>query len=79
MVDERFLDRRAGDLVADIDRDLVIADRERHVAAIDRGDQRAERLVDRRTAETFEPGRIGGELLQLVAHRANDARTGDSE
>ena len=58
MVDERFLDHRAGDLVADIDRDLVITDRERHVAAIDLGDQRTDRFVGRRAFKTLKPERI---------------------
>jgi hypothetical protein len=34
-IDERFFDRRPRDLVADIDGHLVIADRERHITAID--------------------------------------------
>ena len=48
VVDERFLDDGAGDLVADVDRHLVVADRQRHVAAVDLGHQRADRLVDGR-------------------------------
>ena len=56
VVDERFLDRRAGDLVADVDGDLVIADRQRHVAAVGQlGDQRAERFVARRPFKAGQP------------------------
>ncbi len=47
VVDERFFDRGPGDLVADIDRDLVIADRQRHVAAVDLRQQRADRVAGR--------------------------------
>ena len=45
VVDERFLDDGAGDLVANIDGDLVVADGERHIAAIDKGDEGAEGFI----------------------------------
>jgi hypothetical protein len=57
VVDERLLDRRAGDLVADFDRNLVIADGERDFAAVDIGHQRAERFADGVPLVAGEPGR----------------------
>ena len=65
-VDERLLDDGAGDLVADINRDVVIADRQRHVAAIDQRHQRAERLVRRRPLEALEPERLFLDADELV-------------
>ena len=58
VVDERLLDHGPGDLVANIDGDLVIADRQRHVAALDLGDQRADRLVGGLSLETLQPERV---------------------
>src|ERR1700722_18217344 len=57
-VDERLFDDGARDLIADIDRDMVIADRERHVAAIDGGHERAKRLVGRAPLEALQPDRL---------------------
>jgi len=63
-VDERLLDRGAGDLVVDLDGHLVVADVQRHVAAVDLGDQRTHPLVGRGGAVAEQPGR---RLLQLGA------------
>ena len=58
VVDERFLDDGAGDLIANIDGYLVIADGKRHITAIDECDERSERLVRRRSLEAEEPTRV---------------------
>ena len=54
-VDERFLDDGPRDLIADVDRDVVIAHRQWHVPAVDRRDQRPERLGRRGTFEPLQP------------------------
>ena len=54
VIDERFLDGRPRDLIANLDRDLVIAHRQRFVATIGQlHDQRTKRLV---VGSPFKPG-----------------------
>ena len=58
MIRERFLDCRAGDLVANFDAHLVIADRKGFVAAVGQiHDQRTERFVRGSAFEAREPFR----------------------
>ncbi len=72
MINEGFLDHGSGDLVADIDGDLVVADRKRHVASVDLGHQRAERLVAGSTLESLKPQRRFFELGELVVLEAEN-------
>ena len=51
VIDERFLDHGPGDLVADVDLDPMVPDGQRHVATVDLGQERAERLVRRGSLE----------------------------
>ena len=51
VIDERFLDHRPGDLVADVDLDPMVADGKRHVATVNLGQERAEGLVRRGSLE----------------------------
>ncbi len=66
VIGKRFLNRGAGDLVADIDADVVIAHGQRHIPAIDLGDQRAERFVCRAALEALQPERLLGHAQQLL-------------
>ena len=67
MVDERFLDGGAGDLVADVDRHLVVADRKRHVAAVYLGHQRAQRFGGGLAVVAAEPGWLAVDADELPA------------
>ena len=61
-----LFDRRASDLVPDFHVDFVIPNRQRHVAAVDFGDERADRFVRRCSFKTEQPDRIFLNDLQLA-------------
>ena len=67
MVDERFFDHRSGNLIAYVYGHLVIADRQRLVAAVDVGDQGADRFVRRRPVEAAKPERVFLDANQFAA------------
>ena len=74
IVDERLFDFGPRDLVADIDRHLVITDRQRNVASFDLGNQRADRLVDHLALKALEPEGLFRERDQLLVVGAEDLR-----
>ena len=65
-VHKRLFDHRARDLVADADRYLVVAHGQWHVAAVDVGHERTDRIVGRGVFESFEPQRRLCHFCQLV-------------
>ena len=56
-IHKRFLDHSASNLIADIDRHLVVPDGQRHISPVNIGHQRTDRVVSRCAVEPLQPQR----------------------
>ena len=71
-VDERFFDHGARDLIADVHGDVVITDRQWHVATVHGGDERAERFGGRCAFEALQPLRFLVDADEFVFFDADE-------